>query len=238
MPEKAVIKGASVRLNQLAVSLNQVELLTPINHEFAAGQWHGVIGPNGGGKSTLLKAIAGLLPHNGEIKIRWQSANEQHIGYMPQIAPFDLSLPVTVMDYLRMNTQRRPLWLSIKTGSNEQQVIEQVGIQSLLNKRLGTLSMGERQRVLLTSALIQTPSLLLLDEPLAGLDKAGQKKMIELFTNFRSQGGTLIMIEHNWHLLAQHSDSLTLIEGGLKQTGTPKELLDSLPQSDQASIYA
>ena len=95
--------GPDIVCETVNVKINQIELLRPINHTFSAGGWHGIAGPNGGGKSTLLKTIAGLLPHRGKLSIRWQDRHNE-IGYMPQVNPFDASLPINVSDFLGIAT--------------------------------------------------------------------------------------------------------------------------------------
>jgi zinc transport system ATP-binding protein len=169
----------------------------------------------------LLKALAGLLNHQGRIERHWQSGDLQQIGYMPQLAPFDATLPVTALDFLRMNSKKRPVWQRYKTDPALEAAIEKVGVAHLLQKRLGTLSTGERQRILLTSALLHQPSLLMLDEPIAGVDRQGREQIIGLLDEFRQQGGTILMVEHDWQIIQQHCDSVSWIDGGLVAHGTP-----------------
>lgn len=210
-----MIKGATVGISGLSVSLNGVRLLASMDLHISAGQWCGIAGRNGGGKSTLLKSIAGLLPHKGQISLDWHNG-QRRLGYMPQVAPFDTSLPISVQDFLRFSSQTKPVWLGGRKSAQLDAIAQQVGIQGLLIKRLGTLSMGERQRVLLANALLQKPDLLLLDEPLAGLDSQGQEHILALLADFHQAGGTLLMVEHNWQVLEQYCDQIVTIEGGLK----------------------
>ena len=217
--------GPAIEINDLAIKLGKVTLLTSVSATMSAGLWHGIVGPNGGGKSTLLKSIAGLMPHSGTIDMVCSSNQAPTIGYMPQLAPFEQSLPISVLDYLRLNSQNRPVWLGFKNQDDIKQVVELLGIGQLLNNRLGTLSMGERQRVLLATALLQKPSLLLLDEPLAGIDKSGQAKILEVLADFKSKGGTIVMVEHNWQVLQQYCDQAYFIDGGLDKSGKPSDVL-------------
>jgi len=217
--------GPNIEIANLGIQLGKVTLLEPLSITLKSGLWHGILGPNGGGKSTLLKSIAGLMPHTGTIAMTWGETQAPAIGYMPQLAPFEQSLPISVLDYLRLNSQNRPVWLSFKNTKDINQMVELLGIQGLLKSRLGTLSMGERQRVLLATALLQKPSLLLLDEPLAGIDKAGQEKILDVLSAFKNLGGTIVMVEHNWQVLQQYCDQAYFIDGGLKISGTPKDVL-------------
>jgi zinc transport system ATP-binding protein len=217
--------GPTIEIANLGIQLGKITLLESLSTTMESGLWHGILGPNGGGKSTLLKSITGLMPHTGTIDMLWPNEQAPTIGYMPQLAPFEQSLPISVLDYLRLNSQNRPVWLSFKNRKDINEVVELLGIESLLKNRLGTLSMGERQRVLLATALLQKPSLLLLDEPLAGIDKAGQEKILDVLSEFKKQGGTIVMVEHNWQVLQQYCDQAYFIDGGLKISGTPKDVL-------------
>ncbi|WP_425641893.1 metal ABC transporter ATP-binding protein [Marinomonas gallaica] len=222
-----MIKGPSLHLANLTVAVKGMTLLSAMDLSLEGGLWHGIAGPNGGGKSTLLKAIAGLHNHSGTIELHWPEGRDA-IGYMPQLSPFDASLPVTALDFLRMHCDKRPVWLRFKGDPKIAAVVEKVRIQGLLGKRLGTLSSGERQRVLLACALLNRPHVLLLDEPLAGVDKYGREQILEILMNFKADGGTIIMIEHDWQILQQYCDSLSWIDGTLQAHGEPNSVLQSL----------
>lgn len=219
--------GPSLHLTDLAVSVKGLPLLTSMNLSLDGGQWHGIAGPNGGGKSTLLKAVAGLHNHTGRIELHWPEGRHE-IGYMPQLSPFDASLPVTALDFLRMHCDKRPVWLRFKCNPKIDSVVAKVGIEGLLSKRLGTLSSGERQRVLLACALLNNPHILLLDEPLAGVDKNGREQILDILVAFKAAGGTIIMIEHDWHILQQQCDTLSWIDGSLQSHGAPSDILNAL----------
>ena len=219
--------GPSLHLSNVGVTVKGQVLVTPLSLQLEGGLWHGIAGPNGGGKSTLLKAIAGLHNHVGEIALHWPSDRGQ-IGYMPQLSPFDASLPVTALDFLRMHCDKQPVWRRYRGNSAIEQVIERVQIKGLLTKRLGTLSSGERQRVLLACALVKQPDILLLDEPLAGVDKTGREQIMSLLREFKAEGGTLIMIEHDWQILQAHCDTLSWIDGGLLHHDSPDTIFSQI----------
>jgi len=222
---QANVIGPGIICKQLAFTIKGHQLLTPFDLQLEPNQWHGIVGPNGGGKSTLLKAIAGLLNHSGQIELHW-AQSKGDIGYMPQLSPFDATLPVTALDFLRLHTNKRPVWRRYKQDCDIEAIVEHVNIQSLLHKRIGTLSTGERQRILLACALMHRPKLLLLDEPMAGMDKAGRKTMIELLNAFIAQGGTIVMIEHDWQIIEDCCDSVSVIEGTLKAHGQTQAVLE------------
>lgn len=221
--------GPSVFFRQLSVTANGHSLLKPLDLSLSGGQWHAIAGPNGGGKSTLLKALCGQHHHQGCIAIDWSGSDRQEIGYVPQLAPFDASLPVTARDFLMLNSQRRPIWQRYKSDPDIERVVERLHIMSLLDKRLGTLSTGERQRVLLAAALLKSPTLLLLDEPIAGVDQAGKQLMLTILERFHQQGGTTIMVEHDPSVIKQKCDTVTIINGGLVRHHTPETDIQMQP---------
>ncbi|MEO9274477.1 metal ABC transporter ATP-binding protein [Marinomonas sp. 5E14-1] len=217
------MKGPTLVIEKVAFYIQNNPLLMASSAQFNSGGWHGIAGPNGGGKSTLLKAIAGLLNHQGSIRLEWPNGRGS-IGYMPQLSPFDASLPVTASDFIRLHTDKQPVWKRYKKDPRIEAVVDKVGIQSLLPKRLGTLSTGERQRVLLACALLNEPEILLLDEPMAGVDKQGRTQIIQLLQEFKNAGGTLIMIEHDWQIIQECCDTLAWVDGVLTDHDSPQAI--------------
>ncbi len=228
------MNGPSLSLDKVAVFIQNNPLLTASSTQFYGGGWYGIAGPNGGGKSTLLKAMAGLLNHQGEIALQWPNGRGE-IGYMPQLSPFDASLPITSADFLRLHSNKQPIWQRYKKNSKIEAAIHKVGIQPLLSKRIGTLSTGERQRVLLACALLNEPEILLLDEPMAGVDKQGREQIIHLLNDFKNTGGTLIMIEHDWKVIQEHCDTLAWIDGTLIDHDSPESIFTQYQTANIAS---
>lgn len=222
----------------MSVVVNHNKLLDGVEMSIEPGTWLGIVGSNGGGKSTLLKALLGHMPHQGKIALKWPSLFAGNIGYVPQVAPFESSLPITVNDYLRIVSENRPVWLKAKQDKRMQALMEQLDIGDFGNKRIGTLSTGERQRVLLCGALINKPDILFLDEPLAGVDKSGHQLILDLLSKFHQSGKTIVMIEHHWQVIQEHCQQVAHIEGGLKQLGTPEQVIASLEQSLFSSPFA
>ncbi|MFT2099003.1 metal ABC transporter ATP-binding protein [Marinomonas sp. 2405UD66-6] len=229
------MNGPSLLLENVAFYIQNQPLLATSSAQFYGGGWHGIAGPNGGGKSTLLKAVAGLLNHKGKIALHWPNSRG-NIGYMPQLAPFDASLPITSSDFIRLHTNRQPVWQRYKKDSKVEAAIEKVGIRSLLSKRVGTLSTGERQRVLLACALLNEPDILLLDEPMAGVDKQGREQIIQLLGDFKASGGTLIMVEHDWQIIQECCDTLAWVDGALIDQDIPNSIFTRF-QTSNNPIY-
>ncbi|MEI4551968.1 metal ABC transporter ATP-binding protein [Pseudoalteromonas spongiae] len=208
-----------VCVSDLNVSINNNLLLNDVNLSVPAGIWLGVVGPNGGGKSTLIKALMGQVPYRGQIALDWPEQSARRIGYLPQIAVIEPSLPITVSDYLTMVCDTRPVWFRHKQKQAILNAMTRLQIETFNNKRLGTLSAGERQRVLLCAALINQPDILVLDEPLAGVDKEGHALILNVLSEFHQAGGSVIMVEHHWHVVEQYCQFVAVIDGQLVDYG-------------------
>ncbi|GAA3925043.1 metal ABC transporter ATP-binding protein [Litoribacillus peritrichatus] len=233
---KYAIPGPSVQLNEVSVSEGELRLLDNISTEFFAHGWHAVLGPNGGGKSTLLKTILGLTAHQGTLQILWPEQSECKLGYLPQSMPFDASLPISVRDYLLMSLSKKPIWFSRKLPAEIQAAIQQVHLTEKLDRRVGDLSGGERQRLMLATALLKSPDLLILDEPMTGLDQSGQADVLGILSEYHQSGGTIIMVEHNWALVEQHCDQVYWIDQQLKHQAAPADFFTNRPQDIQPRL--
>lgn len=223
-----MIAAPALALHGASVVLERRVLLKPVDLEVPAGTWCGVVGPNGGGKSTLLKAIAGLVAHQGSIALHWPQAHPGRIGYMPQGVGVDASLPVTVLDYLRLHCERRPVWRRPGTNPRLRELIERLEVSAFLDQRLGSLSMGQQQRLMLCAALSNDPELLMLDEPLAGVDAAGREVLLRVIADYHEAGGSILMVEHNWDVIRRHCGLVVWIDQELIGAGTAAEILAQL----------
>lgn len=208
------VAGPSLKLEGVSFQAGTQILLDAIDCTFESGKWYGVAGPNGGGKSTLIKTILGLNNHNGLINITWPASGsgQSRIGYIPQLIPFDDSLPISVRDYLLMSLSKKPIWFKRKLPREVREALDLIQLEDKLERKIGDLSGGERQRLMLTTALLQKPGLLILDEPMTGLDSEGKNESLKLLQKFKSAGGTLIMIEHDWALIQQHCDHVFWVD--------------------------
>lgn len=196
-----------IEINNIGFKYNDLPVLESVSATIPQGDFVGIIGPNGGGKTTLLKIILGLLePDNGEVKIFGHSVAEakEHfeIGYVPQhIAQLNYSFPATVFEVVRSGlTRRRGLLHSFhKTDEKHvKEMMEMVGIADLATRPLDALSGGQRQRVFIARALAGSPRLLILDEPAAGVDSASEQKLDDLLAKLNhDQNMTIIMVSHD-----------------------------------------
>ncbi|MBC7712606.1 MAG: ABC transporter ATP-binding protein [Rhizobacter sp.] len=176
-------------------------ILKDISFSLKRGESLGVLGPNGGGKSTLMKIIAGLLkPSSGEIFFNEKPVSEfkgypfHLFSYVPQSSELNPTMPVKVFEFLDFSMSL----YKIKNPKLIEELLEIVGISHKKNSLLSKLSGGEKQRVLIARAMIQKPQLLLLDEPTKGLDSKGQDQLLALIENIKKRDGTAVMIvDHN-----------------------------------------
>lgn len=196
-----------IDLNDIGFQYGDLPVLESITTSIPEGDFVGIIGPNGGGKTTLLKIILGLLePSNGEIKIFGHSVHEakEHfeVGYVPQhIAQLNYSFPTTVIEVVRSGlTRRRGLFHSFKKVDYERalEIMQTVGIAHLADRPLDALSGGQRQRVFIARALAGSPRILILDEPAVGVDRVAEDTLDELlFTLNKENGMTVIVVSHD-----------------------------------------
>lgn len=223
---EANINGPAIRFSNFALIEGSQTILSEVSTTFEAGLWHGIMGPNGGGKSSLLKSLLGLNNHKGQISLNWPTSDgktEKRFGYVPQISNIDGTLPVTVHDFLIISGFRQSIWRRRTLPEALLQALAKVNLDTKLARRIGDLSGGEKQRLLLVMALFYQPNVLILDEPSTGLDKTGLKLSLELVSEFQHAGGTVLMVEHNWELLKRHCHRLYWVDKTITRSGAEKD---------------
>ncbi|WP_312931870.1 metal ABC transporter ATP-binding protein [Pseudomonas sp.] len=224
--------GPRIEFAGIDLTLGRTRILEQVSFTVAAGSIHAIVGPNGGGKSSLIKTLLGQMPHQGRLTLHWPSAAEV-IGYVPQALEFDRGLPMTVDDFMAAMCQRRPafLGLSRRVRPDIDQALARVGMLDKRSRRMGALSGGERQRVLLAQGLIPTPQLLVLDEPMSALDEAGIQVFEQLLHAWRAAGTTVLWIEHDLQAVLRLADRVTglsrqvLFDAAPAEALTPERLL-------------
>ena len=205
--------------------------LEDISLTVSPGEILGIIGPNGSGKSTLFKVILGLIkPWRGQVRIFGEptGARRSQVGYMPQMEMVDWDFPVTVEDVALMGTYGK-LGLFRRPGKSDrlaaEEALEQVGMASLKKRLIGELSGGQRRRVLLARALADKPRLLLLDEPLAGLDATAQHQILDIVRSLQSQGATVALSTHDLSCVSSACYNACCLNRHLVAFGRPYEVL-------------
>jgi zinc transport system ATP-binding protein len=193
-------------------------VLRHVNLEIADGDFASVIGPNGGGKTTLVKLIVGLLsPTEGRVRVFGQTPVKarRRVGYMPQHAMMDPRFPVRAIDVVlmgRLGSGRRFGNYSRQDRAVAASTLEKVGLENLGARPFSDLSGGQRQRVLLARALVTDPDLLLLDEPAAGLDQKVEQNFFELLQELNRQL-TIVLVTHDLGFVAGFVRTVICVHG-------------------------
>ena len=204
-------------VENLNVSYKQNHVLEDISFQVERGQFVCVIGPNGGGKSTLLKALVGLMPiRSGTVR-----KEARKIGYVPQQLRIDPAVPLRVEEFLSLKLSRRRIWFGPgKTRAPAKKKLEEIGAAHLMGRQLSELSGGEFQRILIAYALLDDPDLLLLDEPFSNLDVGSAQSMITRLLTYGAQPSrsglarTLLLTTHQAELARPLAQSTLTLNAG------------------------
>lgn len=217
-------------IENLSVNYQRSLALEAVSLQLAPGELVGLIGPNGAGKSTLIQAILGLVRYQGRVlyrgaPLRWQ---RQKVAYVPQRSQIDWDYPATAWTVALMSQTLAAGWLHAPTPQQRGRVraaLERVGMATLSHRPIGQLSGGQQQRVFLARALAQDADLFLLDEPFTGIDKRTEAVMLEIFTELKTQGKTLLVSCHEWGEALQRYDRLLLLNGRLLANDKPQAVM-------------
>lgn len=221
------------KISNFSVKKGETVILKDINMHIHCGDLTAIIGPNGAGKSTLLKAILGEVPHEGTLSFVDEKDNkmrEPNIGYVPQTLEFDRTSPISVRDLFNVTYSNFPIWVkrSERIDNVAKDVLKRVEAEDLLDKKLGALSGGELQRVMLALALNPMPDILLLDEPVSGVDKRGMNLFYETVSKIRKKYDlTVILISHDFEAVKKYADKVILIDKEILKQGSPNEVFYS-----------
>lgn len=223
-----------LKINHITVRAGDTLLLEDVNLHAHCGELTAIIGRNGAGKSTLLKAILGDVPHTGDIQFSGHdgqpSPARPRIGYVPQSLNLDVGSPATVYDMAVIFTSQRPAFLprSRRQYKKIYQHFSRFSAQSLLDKPAGRLSGGELQRVLLAIATYSAPDLLILDEPVSGVDNAGLQLFYRLIEQLKETDDMVILlVSHDLDYVRRHADRVVLLDRTVQEAGTPGQVFET-----------
>lgn len=222
-----------LRLQNVSVQIGKDAILKDVTLHVHCGELVALIGPNGAGKSTILKAILGQREYSGMISFSVPGRRHRRpprIGYVPQSPTFDPGDPVSVADLFACCQSKRPAFLGIGKAEREKilSCLDRVHATDLIDKRVGTLSGGELQRVLLALALEPLPNILILDEPLSGVDVEGLETLMDMLDEIRKTYDlSILMTTHDFAMLPRYADQVVLIDHAVLCQGTPSSVLDS-----------
>lgn len=223
----------AIEISDLTIAYSGLRALDSVSLDVAEGEYLGIIGPNGGGKSTLLKAILGIVPtEKNKIKIFGTDANRQHgyIGYVPQFSSVDKTFPVTVEEVVLMGRLRAPLRPFFRYSSEDRcqarKAMEQVGLMPLAQRSIKGLSGGEFQKMLIARALTTHPRILLLDEPTASVDANAREQIYDLLDQLKGKI-TIVLVTHDMLAVSSQVQQLACLNSKLHYHGEP-ELNESM----------
>ncbi len=224
------VNAPSLQLEHVSVSYNGVPALEDISFTVNRGEQVAVVGPNGAGKSTLFNVIAGIVsPQAGKVSI-YGSGPTRHIcvGYVPQRSRIDWRFPVSVTDTVMMGRIGKIgmfRWPSRKDRQLVKEALEKVEMTQFAQRQIGELSGGQQQRVFLARALAQESELLLLDEPLAGLDMPSQEAFLNILSSLQEDGITMLIATHDLNQAAEIFPAIMLLNHRLIAYGKPSDVL-------------
>ena len=205
-----------LEVKNLTVRYGDIVAVKDVSFALEKGKFYTIVGPNGGGKSTLVKTIVGIInDYDGEIRIfgkdRDEYLREKLIGYVPQMVGIS-KFPIKVIDVVLMGLFReRRFRFKTEHYEKARKVLESLGMENFESRLIHELSGGQRQRVMIARALVSDPEILIMDEPTVGLDRESQSKFYELVRNFKDYGMTVIVVTHDVGFVSEYSDGILCI---------------------------
>ena len=223
-----------IKINNLSVSVGDEKVLDDVSLHMHCGELTVIIGQNGAGKSTLLRAILGQIPHEGNIEFKETKtgniSNVMKIGYVPQTLNIERELPMTVYDLFATFISKYPVWLpkSRKLYAKIREQLKLFSVEDCIDKQVGKLSGGQLQRVMLSIAVTPMPDLLILDEPVSGIDENGVRDFYRLVDEMKHKHDlAVLLVSHDLELVRKYADKVVLLDNTILCQGTPSEVFEN-----------
>ncbi|MDX2303429.1 MAG: metal ABC transporter ATP-binding protein [Microscillaceae bacterium] len=224
------VENPALELHNVTVTYSQKPVLWNIDYTLPAGKLVGVIGPNGSGKTTMIKSIMGLIALNsGYVKIFNKNLSElrHRVSYVPQRGSVDWDFPASVLDIVlmgRLKTHNLFKRFSKEDKEIALECLKKVKMDHFIKRQISELSGGQQQRVFLARSLAQEADLYLMDEPFAGVDAATENAIIELLKEMRTQGKTILVVHHDLQTVREYFDWLLMLNTRLVASGTTEQV--------------
>ena len=222
-----------IKVNHLGVTFGEQVVLKDVNLHIHCGSLNAVIGKNGAGKSTLIRAMLDDIPHTGEIEFKDTKDGRMQrlkIGYVPQSVNIEKNTPVSVYDLLASFESHYPVFLpkSRKVQEKIRRALRVFEAEDLIDKQVCNLSGGQLQRVLLSLAIMDEPNLLLLDEPVSGIDQNGMELFFETMDYLKKHYDlAIILISHDLDYVRRYADHVVLLDQTVVKQGSAKDVFES-----------
>ena len=223
-----------IKINNLSVSFGDEKVLDDVSLHMHCGELTVIIGQNGAGKSTLLRAILGQIPHEGNIEFKETKtgniSNVMKIGYVPQMLNIERELPMTVYDLFATFISKYPVWLpkSRKLYAKIKEQLKLFSVEDCIDKQVGKLSGGQLQRVMLSIAVTPMPDLLILDEPVSGIDENGVRDFYRLVDEMKHKHDlAVLLVSHDLELVRKYADKVVLLDNTILCQGKPSEVFEN-----------
>lgn len=222
-----------IKVHHMGVTLGEQVILEDVNMHIHCGTITAIIGKNGAGKTTLIRALLDDIPHEGQIDFRDTENGEikkLKIGYVPQKLNIEKGTPISVYDLIAGYQSISPVFWSKKRKLYEEikEVLRIFDAEKLIDKQVCNLSGGQLQRVLLSMALMDEPKLLLLDEPVSGIDQNGMERFYRTIDYLKKNFDlAIVLISHDLDYVRKYADKVLLLDKTVIREGTPKEVFSS-----------
>lgn len=221
------------KIEDISVKIEDQYIIKDVSFNIHCGQLTMLIGKNGAGKTTLLKAILGEISHTGKVEFFDMKQKKQEkikIGYVPQSLNIERDMPTSVYDMFASYISNSPVCFmkNKKLYEDIKEQLKKFGVGKLIDKKIGNLSGGELQRVLLAIATMPIPNLLILDEPVSGVDRNGTRDFYEILRELKEEYDlSIILVSHDLDLVEKYADKVILLDKQIIKQGTAKEVFAS-----------
>ncbi|MCX6354433.1 MAG: metal ABC transporter ATP-binding protein [Candidatus Aureabacteria bacterium] len=230
MAQQRTCSHCCIKIENLSVAFNGDVAVDNVNLHINCAELVAIIGPNGAGKTSLLRAIINEIPYRGRMIFQIEGRPQTHprIGYVPQKLSIDPDSPMSVLDLVATSISERPIWIGVSRPlrARAEAILASVSAEHLIHRKLGELSGGELQRVLLALAMAPAPNLLLLDEPVSNIDPKGLSLFYKTVSDLRRcHDVAVIMVTHDLAGIAYHADTVILMNHSVLAAGPPRDIL-------------